>query len=618
MGFLTSEECDGRFPGTPGNKKAEEYIEDCFEKIGLDKYNGSYKFEYTHKYLKPIGEDYKLAFTFSNGEVAECKYGKDFFTNTIGNFVLQYRLTFDENDNDINNSVIAIDSDKTSLKNIVNKSKAILIKTDNFTLQIAAKKENGIPLIQISNKLYEILNKKENADVSIKFNVDGYEEEILQNNIVGVIPGENHDNAVVVSAHFDHVGSKANKVFRGAVDNASGTAVIIDIARRIKEYSSKQKLNEDIIICAYNGEEDFQQGSNAFANDIKNRYQNIYNINIDCVGIKDGGDLILYGEDKLSEELAATMEDHLIKEGFKIKKENGLSDHSSFILNNMCAVSILQDDMYNIIHTLNDNLDKIDFKSLNNVSKAITDFIISNTDKVYKPAINSKNLKISDEEMALFNAEQELKFNQYKLTMINGKQKIVHKNTIGFDGEDAVKEFNMIYPDFKLKDKLGNYQLCNILVLDRTREYVENPEIDKIYTINSLPENILELHLDYKKDSKSDEKEVCIAFITLDKNNNFNKERDAEYYERLNMAISKDGIDIEGEKYNFIYSKKDKSIKRIYRIVKNGDKSCKIEIGAPYKQGWEFETKEAIIKAYKDLQLKSLISDMLKQLKVSP
>jgi hypothetical protein len=53
-------------------------------------------------------------------------------------------------------------------------------------------------------------------------------------NVVGVLPGTDPalaDEAVVLGAHYDHLGARGGDVYHGADDNASGTAVVLALAR---------------------------------------------------------------------------------------------------------------------------------------------------------------------------------------------------------------------------------------------------------------------------------------------------------------------------------------------------------------------------------------------------
>ncbi len=74
-------------------------------------------------------------------------------------------------------------------------------------------------------------------------------------NIVGYIKGKDSGKAVVISAHFDSLGIKEGNINRGALDNASGVAALIEIAKKLKEISTGKPFESNIIFCAFNGEE---------------------------------------------------------------------------------------------------------------------------------------------------------------------------------------------------------------------------------------------------------------------------------------------------------------------------------------------------------------------------
>lgn len=59
-------------------------------------------------------------------------------------------------------------------------------------------------------------------------------------NVIGVLPGVTRDEAVVVTAHYDAYGigpevDSGDAIYNGALDNASGTAALIELARRFSE-----------------------------------------------------------------------------------------------------------------------------------------------------------------------------------------------------------------------------------------------------------------------------------------------------------------------------------------------------------------------------------------------
>ena len=71
-------------------------------------------------------------------------------------------------------------------------------------------------------------------------------------NILGLIPGTRvPDRYIVISAHYDHVGTRDGLIYNGADDNASGVATMLEIATRLKAQPPEHR----VIIVAFDGEE---------------------------------------------------------------------------------------------------------------------------------------------------------------------------------------------------------------------------------------------------------------------------------------------------------------------------------------------------------------------------
>jgi hypothetical protein len=89
-------------------------------------------------------------------------------------------------------------------------------------------------------------------------------------NIIGIRRGAasagDHDaaaKAVVVSAHYDHLGvTDEGVVYPGADDNASGTAVLLALAR----HGAGRPLRHSVIFIAFGAEETGLEGSAAYVN----------------------------------------------------------------------------------------------------------------------------------------------------------------------------------------------------------------------------------------------------------------------------------------------------------------------------------------------------------------
>jgi len=93
------------------------------------------------------------------------------------------------------------------------------------------------------------------------FNKSGLFQTKQGTNIIAYIPGTHHlEEYLVLTAHYDHLGSKRGKVFNGADDNASGTAALLHYAKRLKQ----KPLRHSVIFLFTDGEEVDLLGAKAF------------------------------------------------------------------------------------------------------------------------------------------------------------------------------------------------------------------------------------------------------------------------------------------------------------------------------------------------------------------
>jgi hypothetical protein len=105
---------------------------------------------------------------------------------------------------------------------------------------------------------------------TIPFAVGG-ETGLLSRNVVAVLPGSG-DLAlewVVVGAHFDHLGlNSQDQPYNGADDNASGTALMLELARYFSEYvgngMSGTRARRSMMFHGYGSEEIGLVGSNRY------------------------------------------------------------------------------------------------------------------------------------------------------------------------------------------------------------------------------------------------------------------------------------------------------------------------------------------------------------------
>ncbi|HEY2623494.1 MAG TPA: M28 family metallopeptidase [Dyella sp.] len=110
---------------------------------------------------------------------------------------------------------------------------------------------------------------------------------ITSHNIVGRIEGSKRpDETVIYSAHWDHLGvgepdAKGDRIYNGAVDNATGTAALIELARA---FASQPKPERSVVFLNVTAEEKGLLGSEYYA--AKPLYplgKTVANINMDAL-----------------------------------------------------------------------------------------------------------------------------------------------------------------------------------------------------------------------------------------------------------------------------------------------------------------------------------------------
>ena len=124
---------------------------------------------------------------------------------------------------------------------------------------LAARADSGLPLPRFS------------LHVSLRSTARLSERRIESQNIIGVLPGTDarlRNEFVVLTAHVDHIGIgrpvNGDSIYNGAMDNASGTALLMDVARELSRAGPPRARS--VLFVAVTGEEHGLLGSRWFAN----------------------------------------------------------------------------------------------------------------------------------------------------------------------------------------------------------------------------------------------------------------------------------------------------------------------------------------------------------------
>ena len=158
------------------------------------------------------------------------------------------------------------------------------------------------------------LNLKLSTSIQVKTNYN------QSNNVIGKITGSEYpDETIIYTAHWDHLGigtpdGTGDSVYNGALDNASATAGLLELARGFKSLPTKPERT--IVFLSVTAEEQGLWGSAYYAqNPVYPANKTVANINMD--GLNWYGktkDVIIVGQGQ------SELEDYLREEAAKVNR----------------------------------------------------------------------------------------------------------------------------------------------------------------------------------------------------------------------------------------------------------------------------------------------------------
>ena len=353
--IVAGPEMQGREAASEGERKAAQYIENEFKRIGLQtSSNGTYRQPFNLYQDELTGASLEV-----NGQAFDMN--KDFVVS-VGN-VLDATFRFSE--------VVLIGAGAAdSIKNADLAGKLVLVMgagapaggrpaagTANIMNQLRNKGVGGILTVtpgfprttpvntrggmSINNfkrayspQIFSISEAvarailKEDLDaakaptasvktypVKVMMDVQKKTNALPSSNVLGILPGTDlKDQYLVITAHYDHEGSRGDSViYYGADDDGSGTVSIIELAEAFMKAKKEGKgPRRSIVFMTVSAEEKGLQGSAYYGdNPVYPLDKTTANLNIDMIGRIDParkvGDSTNYvyivGDDKLSSDL---------------------------------------------------------------------------------------------------------------------------------------------------------------------------------------------------------------------------------------------------------------------------------------------------------------------------
>ena len=194
-------------------------------------------------------------------------------------------------------------------------------------------------------------------------------------NVIGILPGTDPaygGEAVIIGAHYDHLGTSGSSIYYGADDNGSGTVALIEIAEAA--YTLRSKLKRTLIFIAFDAEEKGLLGSKHYVGaPVIPLTQTVYMINLDMIGylVKKKNLQCIGGTTSAS---AASM---IIEIAAKypsagtpnLQASTGGSDHMPFAGKGIPYVFFHTGTDVSPYHTTQDTPEKIDYAGLSDITR---------------------------------------------------------------------------------------------------------------------------------------------------------------------------------------------------------------------------------------------------------
>lgn len=388
---LTSDGYAGRGYVKDGHLKAANFIAEKFNEYGLERFDSDFKQEFQIN-VNTFGGACDLLI---DGKLMYA--GVDFLVDAScpkieGKFNLKWlnpKIVGDAKkmgkfmSSDLSNSFLIVDktgvTDTTQLEFLTNmvhnpfQAKGIIIVQSGKFTWTMSQQQRPYPILYIKKDRISYKDKKIEINVQAKLK----KGEITQN-VIGYVKGtEQPDSFLVFSAHYDHLGMMGpDAVFAGANDNASGTAMLLNLAKHYATPGNEPKYS--ILFIAFGAEEVGLLGSKHY---VKKPYFPLnkikLQINTDIMGTGDDGIKMVNGDihkdiykdfKKINDEKG-----YLTKVGKRGKSYN--SDHAPFDEKGVKAIFIYTMGGSKAYHDIYDTAENLTLSKYNEVFKLITDFI---------------------------------------------------------------------------------------------------------------------------------------------------------------------------------------------------------------------------------------------------
>ena len=223
-------------------------------------------------------------------------------------------------------------------------------------------------LLKYKNPLSFYLKSKVTLSVESQYFTDG-----IGYNVVGYIEGSDSKlkkECFVLGGHYDHCGEHVGLSFPGANDNASGSAVVMEIAEAFSKMSKKPKRS--VVFALFGGEEMGLKGSYYFVDHVPSQFEKVDAMfNFDMVGEGDGANCSFSNEPSGFGQLIKDSDKYVntLKRTRILSGPGGGSDYAPFYQKGITAASFSSNGPHLFYHQTGDTIYRVNPDVMADIAK---------------------------------------------------------------------------------------------------------------------------------------------------------------------------------------------------------------------------------------------------------
>jgi len=416
VSYLASEKLEGRLTGTKGEQLAAEYIAKEFAKAGLKPAgeNGTYFQTFSFVKSRTIGEHSSIKTVFDlksktqlvamdtnlfypisesadtakweNVGVANVGYGykkEDYENKGVKNKIAVITLGTPSEVSAHSEDALKLDLfQRIKLANEYGVAGIILVKPDSkfdekpSRMLRARGSKSAVPVVFVDTLANFF---KEDALVELFFVI--HKDMGVGKNVVAASSYDSNKELLVFGGHYDHLGrgelggsrSKETNIHYGADDNASGTAMVIELAHSLSATKSNN-TKYNYLFIAFSGEELGLLGS---AHYVANPTFSLSNaramFNFDMVGRLDTAKRLFVSGTGTCVSFASVLnipEDTTVLKIIPKRQGTGPTDHTNFYYKKIPVLAFFT-GLHGEYHTSKDKPELLDYNGMTNIQQFV-------------------------------------------------------------------------------------------------------------------------------------------------------------------------------------------------------------------------------------------------------